>query len=178
MSSNRIRRALLAALVVISVACSATPAAANDPGSAVQAALSAVSTGGLAKLADYTCAAKKADPLAALGTSGAASLAAAGVKPEDLIAAMTMTFANVAVTEKAKTDTTATVHVTGDSTIVLDKDKMRTIMKGVLAAEGKPVDDATLDLVMTAMAGQLTQTQKLDEDINLVKEGDKWLVCS
>jgi hypothetical protein len=179
MRSIRLPRgaALAFALVLSVAACGSTPAVGNDPSSAVQAALSAVSTGGVAKLAEYTCAAKKADPLGALGASGVGSLTAAGIKPEDILAAMTMTFANVAVTEKVKTGTTATVHVTGDSVVTLDKDKMRAILKTVLAAQGQPVDDATLDTVMTAMAGQLTQTQKLDEDVNLVQEGGKWLVC-
>jgi hypothetical protein len=31
---------------------------------------------------------------------------------------------------------------------------------------------------MTAMSSQLTQTQALDRDVNLVQEGGKWLICS
>jgi hypothetical protein len=179
MRSIRLRRGpVLAAAVMLTLgACSSTPAAGSDPAGTVQAALSAVSSGGAAKLADFTCAARKADPLGALGASGIQSLTAAGIKPEDVMAAMSMTFTNVTVAETAKTGTTATVHVTGDSVVTLDKDKMRTIMKTVLAAQGRPVDDATLDAVMTAMAGQLTRTQKLDEDVSLVQEGGKWLVC-
>jgi len=176
MQSTRVRSALLAALVVVAAACSAAPAA-NDPAGTVQAALTAISTGGVAKLADFTCAAKKADPMAALGASNVEALAQAGIKPEDLLAAMSMTVANVVTTQTAKTATTATVHVTGDSTVTLDRDKMRAIMKTVLATQGKPTDDATLDLVMNAMATQLVQTQKIDEDINLVYEGGKWLLC-
>lgn len=177
MGSIRIRSALLAALVVVSVACSSGPAAGSDPAGTVQAAINAVSTGGVAKLADFACAAKKADPLGALGAGNMDSLTQAGVKPEDVFGAMTMTFANVTTTQTAKTDTTATVHVTGDATVTLDKDKMREIIKTMLTTQGKPTDDATLNLVMNAMSGQLSQTQKLDEDVQLVNEGGKWLVC-
>jgi len=172
------RTAAIALILVVALgACSSAPAAGTDPKGTVQAALTAVSSGGLTKLADFTCAAKKGDPMSALGASNVESLTAAGIKPEELMAAMAMTFANIAVTEKAKTDTTATVHVTGDSTITLDKDKMRGIMKAVLVSQGKPADDATLDLVMNAMGSQLTQSQKIDEDIDLVNEGGKWLLC-
>jgi hypothetical protein len=63
-------------------------------------------------------------------------------------------------------------------TVTIDKDKFRTIMKTMLAAQGAPTDDATLDTAMNAMSGQLSQTQKLDEDVAVVKEDGKWLICS
>jgi hypothetical protein len=176
MASNRFRGVLLAALVVLAAACSAAPQAA-DPAGTVRDALSAVSTGGIGKLADFTCAAKKGDPLSILGASTVDSLGEAGIKPADLIAAMSMTVANVVTTEKVKTATAATVHVTADSVVTMDKDKMRAIMKTVLATQGKPTDDKTLDFVMNAMSASLTKSQKIDEDIELVNEGGKWLVC-
>jgi hypothetical protein len=40
------------------------------------------------------------------------------------------------------------------------------------------VDDATIDATIGAMSSQMTQSQALDEDINLVQEGGKWLICS
>jgi len=171
--------ALAFALVLALGACSSTPAGGtNDPSSTVQTALTAMSTGGIGKVADFVCAAKKNDLLSAFGqSSGTEVFTQAGIKPEELFAAMSMSVANVVVKETAKTDTTATVHVTGDQTITLDKDKMRAIMKTILTSQGKPADDTTLDAVMTAMAGQMTQAQKLDEDLHLVNEGGKWLIC-
>jgi hypothetical protein len=182
MTSNHLGRvaALAFALALAIGACSGPPGggSTNDPTSTVQSALTAMSTGGIGKVSDFVCAAKKGDLLSAFG--GSASLSAltqAGVKTEDLFAAISMSVANVAVTEKTKTDTTATVHVTGDQTITLDKDKMREIFKTVLTAQGKPADDATLNAVMAAMSSQMTQSQKLDEDLSLVNEGGKWLIC-
>ena len=49
---------------------------------------------------------------------------------------------------------------------------------GVMAANGQPVDDATIDATIAAMSGQLSQSQALDQDVNLVQENGKWLICS
>jgi hypothetical protein len=183
MGSIRPRRAralaLAAALAISLTACGGGgPAAGSDPSGSVQAAIAAVQSGGFAKMADYVCTARKGDLTSAFGTGGLGALAAAGVKPEDLFNAMTLKFDNVATTEVSKTDTAATVHVTGNMTATFDKDKMRVIMKTVLAAQGAPTDDATLDAAMNAMASSLTQTQKLDTDMKMVNEGGKWLICN
>jgi hypothetical protein len=169
--------ALACALAVALGACSGGPAgAANDPAGVVQAALQAVNSGGLSKLSDYACAAKKND-LSALGGGGLGTLTQAGISQADLLAAMSMSFADLAVTQTAKTDTTATVHVTGNSTITFDKDKMKGIMKTMLTAQGQQVNDAMVDAAMAAMTAQFATPQKLDETVNVVNEGGKWLVC-
>jgi hypothetical protein len=90
---------------------------------------------------------------------------------------MKVEFKDLQTTEKSKSGTTAVVHVTGTSTITFDPAKMREIVKKVLAAQGQPADDATIDVALNAMGSQLTQTQTLDEDVNVVQEGGKWLLC-
>jgi hypothetical protein len=178
MGSIRICRALLGVLVLVAVACSSAPgAAANDPAGTVQVAMAAVQSGGFAKVTDFTCAAKKSDITNAFGGADLGALTAAGVNPTDIFGAMTVSFENLATKEVSKTDKAATVHVTGDIKMSFDKDKMRAVMKTVLAARGQPVDDATLDAAMTVMTGALSQTQKMDEDLTLVNEGGKWLIC-
>ena len=175
MVSARVRGMLLGAVLLLA-ACGGAPST-NDPSSAVQAALSAAS-GGVTKLADFTCAAKKNDITAAFGAGSLSQLQAAGINPTDLFNAMSIKFDNVTTKETSKSSTAATVHMTADMTITFDKDKMRTVMKTVMAAQGQPVDDATLDTVMTMMSSQLSQTRKLDEDVSVVNEGGKWLLCS
>lgn len=179
MTTRRFGRiAILVASVLLAVgACGGSAGTGNDPQGVVKAAMEAVNSGGLTKLADYACAAKKSDLTTIFGQSGLSSLSSAGIDPASFMNAMSVKVTNLATTEKARTDTTATVHVTGDTAITFDKDKMRELMKAVLTAQGKPTDDATLDLVMNAMGSQLTTTQKLDEDISVVNEGGKWLIC-
>jgi hypothetical protein len=179
MTTRRFGRiTILVASVLLAVgACGGSAGTGNDPQGVVKSAMEAVSSGGLTKLTDYVCAAKKNDLTTIFGQSGMSSLASAGIDPASFMNAMSVKVTNLATTEKARTDTTATVHVTGDTAITFDKDKMRELMKAVLTAQGKPTDDATLDLVMNAMGSQLTTTQKLDEDISVVNEGGKWLIC-
>lgn len=182
MRSIRLRRgaalAFVLALVVSLGACGSTPAVANDPSGAVQGALSAVSSGGIGKLADFACAAHKNDVLGAFG-GGAdlGALTAAGIKPEDIYSAMSFSVANVATKEVTRSDTTATVHVTGDMAIKIDPEKFKTIAKAMFTAQGLPADDATINAMVNAMATQMSSTQKLDEDVKVVNEGGKWLIC-
>lgn len=180
MRSFKIKRGvpLLFAVVMVIGACSGTPAAnADNPAGTVSAAFTAAQSGGITKLTEFACAAHKNDIAAAFGGADLSGLSALGIKPEDIAGAMAMTFENVTTKEVTKTDTAATVHVTGDMKVTIDKDKFKTLMKTVLTAQGAPVDDATLDTMMTAMSSQLSQTQKLDEDVNVVKEDGKWLLC-
>ena len=178
MASTHLRRvgALVFALALALSACGGG-SSANDPAGVVQAAYAAVSSGGISKIQDYVCAAKKGNLASLFGESNMAQLTAAGVNPDELFGAMSVSFANVAVTQTAKTDTSATVTVTGDTTVTFDQAKFRNIMKTILAAQGQPTDDATLDKAMALMAGQLTQTRKMNDTVQLTNEGGKWLIC-
>ena len=62
-------------------------------------------------------------------------------------------------------------------TINIDKEKFKTIAKTMFTAQGLPADDATINTMVDAMATQLSKTQKLDEDVEVVNEGGKWLIC-
>lgn len=179
MNAGRVARcAALVLMLVAAVGCGAAGGGpANDPSGSVTNALAAVSSGGLSKITDFACAAHKNDLIDAFGGGNAAALAAAGVKTEDVLNAMSMQFTNVAVKELSKTDTTAKVHVTADMKVSFDKDKFKALMKTVLAAQGQPTDDATLDAMLNGMSGMLEQTQKFDEDVDVVNEGGKWLLC-
>lgn len=180
MSSYPRRRgaALFYVLVLAIGACSGTPAVNTDnPAGTVSAAFAAAQSGGITKLSEFACAAHKNDIAAAFGGADMSGLSALGIKPEDITGAMSITFENVTTKEVSKTDTTATVHVTGNTKVAIDKDKFKALMKTVMAAQGQPVDDATLDTMIGAMSTQLSQTQTLDEDVTVVKEDGKWLLC-
>jgi hypothetical protein len=90
---------------------------------------------------------------------------------------MTIKFDNVTTKESSRTDKEATVHVTGNMTITADPAKIKPIIKTFLQAQGLPNDDATIDKALSAMAGQLSKTQALDDDIKVVNENGKWLIC-
>ena len=165
-------------LALTLAACGAAgPAAGSDPQGTVTAALTAAQSGGLAKLSDFACAAHKDDIAKAIGGQDLGALEGSGVSVNDLLSALQVSFENVATKEVSKTDKAATVHVTADMKMNFDKEKFKTILKTMFTAKGLPADDATIDAMLTGMAGAMTQTQKIEEDIALTNEGGKWLIC-
>lgn len=165
------------ALAIMVAACGSTPGAASDPQGTVKSAFTAAQSGGLLKLSEFACAAHKDDIAKALGGQDLSALTAQGVNVNDMMSAITVSFENVSTTEVKKTDKDATVHVTADMKMNFDREKFKTILKTMFAAQGLPADDATIDATLTAMSGAMTQTQKVDEDIVLTNEGGKWLIC-
>jgi hypothetical protein len=173
-----LRRVAALALAITLAACGGgAPAPANDPTGTVNAAFTAAQSGGLAKMTDFACAAHKDDLTKALGGADLGALSGTGINVDDLMSAMQVSFTNVSTKEVSKTDTTATVHVTADMKMTFDQAKFKTILKTMFTAKGLPADDATIDAMLAGMAGAMSQTQKLDEDLVLTKEGDKWLIC-
>jgi hypothetical protein len=179
MDSRILRPLLVATVLSVGVAaCSGAPAAnQSEPAGTVKAAMDAAQSGGVAKLADFACAAKKGEISSLFGGGELGSLAALGVDPNDVFNAVKMDFKDIQTTEKSKSGDNAVVHVTGNMTITIDPAKVRDIMKKMMEGQGQSVDDATLDAALAAMSSQLTQTQALDEDIPVVQEGGKWLIC-
>ena len=168
----------LVIVVVVSLAgCGAAGGPANDPAGSVANPMSAITSGGLSKVSEFACAAHKNDIANAFAGGNTGALTAAGLKPDDVFNAMSLSFANVSAKEVSKNGNNAVVHVTADMKVSFDKDKFKTLLKTVLAAQGQPTDDATIDAAMTMMSGQLEQTQHMDEDIDVVNEGGKWLIC-
>jgi hypothetical protein len=181
MTRSIVRSAAFAIVAIVALsACGAAAPNLSEPAGTVSAALDAAKTGGFATLVDYTCAAKKSDFASLFGGTGGGlgSLTALGIDANSLFDAIKVDFQDVKTTETSKTTDKATVHVTGKSTVTLDAAKMKEIFKKVMAANGQPADDATIDATVAAMSSQLSQSQPLDEDVNLVQENGKWLICS
>jgi hypothetical protein len=184
MQSRFFRSVALAAVLIVSlVGCSGgigggVGGSQSDPAGAVKAAMDAAQSGGIAKLVDYTCEAKKGD-IATLfgGGSSTGGLGALGLTADDIAAAMKMEFKDIQTTETSKSGNNAVVHVKGNMTITMDPAKMRELMKKVMQAQGQPIDDATLDTIMTSMASSMSTSQPLDEDIPVVQENGKWVIC-
>lgn len=167
-----------AALALALAACAGAPAVSqSEPAGAVKAAMDAAQSGGVARLTEFACAARKNEISGLFGTGELGSLAALGVDANDVFDAVKMEFKDIQTTEKSRSGDNAVVHATGSMTITLDPTKMREIMKQIMEGQGQSVDDATLDAALAAMSSQLSQTQPLDEDIPVVQEGGKWLIC-
>ena len=179
MQFRNIRSLLAAALLIVSVAaCGGGIANQSDPAGAVKAALDATQSGGITKLADYACEARKGDIASMFGADSVANLTAAGVDPNEVFGAVKFEFKDVQTSEVSKSAESAVVHLSGSMNVSIDETKMRDVMKKVMEAQGQAIDDATLDMVIGAMTTQLSQPTPIDEDVTVVQEGGKWLICS
>lgn len=168
--------AILGALTIGLAACGGA-APGGDPVGTVNAAFSAAESGGFTALTPFACAASKDNITGLFGGGGVEEMTAAGIDPNELFAAMKIDFQDVKATEKSRDGSTAVVQVSGKMAVQIDQAKFREVMKKVLEAQGQAIPDAQLDQMLTAMSGSLTTTQDLDEEVNLVNEGGKWLIC-
>jgi hypothetical protein len=51
-------------------------------------------------------------------------------------------------------------------------------VKKILEAQNITATDAMIDAALGQMSGQLSQTNDIDEDVKMVQENGKWLICS
>lgn len=179
MQSRFLRSAVIAAVLVLGVVgCGGGVANQSEPAGAVKAALDAAQSGGITKLADYACAAKKGDIANLFGGESVGSLTALGVDPNEVFGAVKFEFKDVQTSEVSRSGESAVVRLNGTMNVSIDATKMRDVMRRVMEAQGQPIDDATLDMVIAGMTSQLGRPQPIDEEVTVVQEGGKWLICS
>lgn len=171
----RIATAVLAASFVVA-ACSGS-GNSGDPTATVKDFVSLVEQKQFDKIPDIACAAEK-DQIKEtfdIGSQLAGSLE--GIDAKAITDAMTIKFENVAFKELEKSADKAKVSLTGTLKMAVDKTAMTDLVKKVLAAQGMPVDDATVALMLTSMVGTLEQGEPVDSTVDLVVENGKWVVC-
>ena len=150
---------------------------ANDPVSVVNEAMNAAETGGFSKLTEFACQANKDDISEAFGGGDLGALSAAGIDPNELLGAMKIDFQDMAVTPVSQSGSEATVHLKGKMAMTFDAEAIRTIVKQILEAQGLDATDQMIDVAMSAMEEQLTQTQDIDTDMKVIQENGKWVLC-
>jgi len=156
-------------------ACGGGGAAAADPTSALKDAMQAVVDKNFDKLAELTCAAKRDQVKDTFNP--ATALGATGVDSAKILDAMTISLKDPTYTKVSEEGDKAVVQFKGAMAMKFDMAKFKVIMKEVLSAQGQTVEDAELDAGLAMIAGQLEQGQALDQKIDMVKEGGKWLMC-
>lgn len=78
--------------------------------------------------------------------------------------------------EETKDDDQAVVHVEGTMKVELDQDKFKELVKAA-GESGPPISDEKIDSGLDILAGMLSQGMPIDDDIPLIKEDDKWVIC-
>ena len=170
----------LAAAALAVAACSGAPGGGNtnEPVGTVNAAIAAAESGGFTALTEFMCQANKDDVTSAFGGGGdLGDLGAAGIDPDQLFDAVKFDFQDHTVTEVSRSDSEATVHLKGKMAMTFDPEAMRSIVKQILEAQGVDATDQMVDIAMSAMEDQLTQTQDIDTDMKVIQENGKWVMC-
>ena len=177
---KRTTAAALTAILLTIAACSALPGGGggNDPVSAANAALAAAESGGFGKLTEFACAAQKDSIASAFGSGDMSQLTSMGIDPNELFNSMKIDFQDMTVTPVSASASDATVHMKGKVGITVDPAAARNLVKKILEAQNVTATDAMIDAALSQMSGQFSQTRDIDEDVKMVQEDGKWLICS
>ena len=177
---KRTTAAALTAILLTIAACSALPGGGggNDPVSAANAALAAAESGGFGKLTEFACAAQKDSIASAFGSGDMSQLTSMGIDPNELFNSMKIDFQDMTVTPVSASGSDATVHMKGKVGITVDPAAARSLVKKILEAQNITATDAMVDAALSQMSGQFSQTNDIDEDVKMVQEDGKWLICS
>jgi hypothetical protein len=170
-------RLVTAALAVSLVVAACSGGSSGDPTATVKDFVSLVEQKQFDKIPDIACAAEKDAMKEQFDIGGQLAGSLEGIDAKSITDAMTIKFENLEVKEVEKSENKAKVSLKGDLKMSVDRTKMADLMKQVLAAQGMPVDDATVATMLDSMVGTFEQGEPIDSTVDLVVENGKWLVC-
>jgi major membrane immunogen (membrane-anchored lipoprotein) len=160
---------VVAVVLVLSVLLTACGGgAAADPAGVVQGLMQAMQNKQMDQLPNFVCAAQRDSVVAQFNP---ASSLGSGIDSAKALDAMTIVMKDMTYAKTSETATAAVVHVKGTMSINFDTAKMTALMK----AAGQ--DDATIQQSMGMVSTLFAAGIPIDNDMNLVKENGKWLVC-
>ena len=151
---------------------------ADDPVASVNAALDTLITKQFDRMGDFACAEHRATIAARydLGATLSAGLPD-GVDPALLIDALTLVVTDRVVSLAGNDGQTATVSVAGSLVTTLDQAAARPFAAAVLEAMGQDSSDASVDAVLPGLVTQMEGTSDLADDLLMVLEDGRWLIC-
>jgi hypothetical protein len=170
------RLALVIMLALTFAGCGGSSGGGSDPTDPVKSVIAAIEAKTFDKIADYACAAKKADVSKQFdfGAQMAGSLSGLpGVNTNDIVAAMSFKFENFSAKVQTSEGDKATVAITGTMKMSVDKQKMTDVLK----AAGGDAASGMVDLVMSGFDQIAKDGVPMDSTVAVVKENVKWLIC-
>lgn len=166
----------VAALAIVVVGCGGSGSTnTGDPVAAVRSMVSLIEAKQFDQLQNVVCADKQDEVANAFNPGAALASGLPGVDPGSILQAMSVKFNNLQATEQSRNGNTATVNVKSDLVMSVDQAKMRDVMRQILSAQGQTVPDQQLDAMIAAFSS--SGNQSIDESVEVVNEGGKWLVC-
>jgi len=169
---------MFAVLIVASVVLSACGGGATaDPVATVKAVMQAIQDKKFDSLPDYVCAEKKDEVTRQLDFRS--SLGGLGFDAQKLVDAMTFDLSGIQYAKASETGDKAVVTITGDMKMQVDRDKIKDLIVEILQAQGiAQVTDDMVNSTLDIMAAQLESGIDISTDVELVKEGGAWKMCS
>ncbi len=137
---------------------------AGDPVGAVTGFVNTIKAKAFDKLPPLVCAAQREAIVGGITGSSAGM-------PAALMDAITFDFQNLDAKQTTLNGDAAVVHVTGKLVTTVDAAKAKDAVKQLLGSQ------ATDDQV-NQMIAALGQSRDISEDVDVVKEGGSWVVCS
>ena len=168
---------LITVLIVMGVLLTACGGGSSgaDPVGAVKDLMQAVQDKKFDTLGNLVCAAQKDALTKTFDPS--ASLGGTGIDVKAMLDAMTISTSGVEYTKKSESGDNAVVAIKGNMTVKIDRAKFKPILQQILKAQGQDVSDEQLNQFMDLAAGQFESGQDLSQDMVVVKENGKWVVC-
>jgi hypothetical protein len=153
----------------------------GDPTGTVNDLFKAIESKQFDKIPDFACAAQKEEVSQTFdfGSIIAGSLGGADVDPQMILDALTFKLSGLEITEKSKSGDKAVVHAKGRLEMTVDPEKFKDVVRELLKQQGiGEVADELLDQFAGPVMEQFEDfSTDLDDDIALVKEGTKWVIC-
>lgn len=163
------------ALALLAAACGGAPGG-GSPTAVVQAALDRMAGKQLDQLPELACAAERDRITDQFDLTGGMGSMLPGLDASALLDAVSLDVSKVVLTEGTVSGDRAEVRMTGTIGITFDAAKMREVLRPVLEEQGLPIDDASLDAMMTGLEG-MAQAVPLDETVQVVREDGAWKIC-
>ena len=168
---------LISVLIVMGVLLTACGGGSSgaDPVCAVKDLMQAVQDKKFDTIGTLVCAAQKDAVTKTFDPS--AALSGSGIDAKAMLDAMTITMSNVEYTQKSATGDNAVVSLKGTMNIKIDRDKFKPILQQILKSTGQDASDALVNQVMDQALSSLEKGTDLAQDMVVVKENGKWVVC-
>jgi hypothetical protein len=176
----RFRLGMAAVLVlgVVLAGCGGGGGSTSDPAGVVKAVTDAMQAKQWDKIADYACAEKKDEIAKQFNFAESMAGSLPGVDTKKFSDALTIKFENLEVKEKSREGDKAVVSMKGKMSMTVAPDQLKELVKEALKASGQAdVTDEMVEMALGAMGDQFNFSQDMDEEVTVVNEGGKWLIC-
>lgn len=153
--------------------------AADTPDGAVSDVINAFVAKDFAAIPPLICESRREEIAADLDiTTG---FAESGMDPAIILDALTLSFADPLLEVVSQDETSATVHLTGTLTmaIALSEETARELVIALLEGSGMEVTDEMVEQYLPMLLESInqTQTEAVDEEVEVVNENGQWLMC-